>query len=306
MIRSVFVPLDGSPFGEHALPLALAVARRAGASLEVALVHVPPTPAYAPGAPPLDYSLDGQIREQERAYLAGVVSRLAGADVPVTSALLEGAVTEEIEERVKARDIDLVVLTTHGRGAFSRFWLGSVTDHLIRRLEVPALVVRPGEKPPDFRREPLPRHFLLPLDGSPLAERALGPATDLARLAGATCTLLRVVVPQTAHAYDLEWTGAIGMDEDLLRRDKDAAETYLERVARQLGEQGLTAEVRVVTHSRPAEAILEAGRSTGADLVALATHGYGGVKRVLLGSVADKVLRGATTPVLVYRPAGPA
>ncbi|HZT83259.1 MAG TPA: universal stress protein [Gemmataceae bacterium] len=303
MFRSILVPLDGSPLGEQALPLAVSLARRVGAALEVAHVLVTPAPLYSERAAGMENTLDARAREGARAYLDGVLNRLAQSGVPVTSALLEGGVAESIEGRVKARGIDLVVLTTHGRGAFSRFWLGSVTDRLIRRLEVPLLAVRPQEGPLDLSGGPVPQHFLLPLDGSPLAEQALEPALELARLAQARCTLLRVVKPIVVAPADLQWSAALGSDEAIVRELADEARAYLERVAGRLRREGQPVEARVVLHPRPAAAILEEARTAGADLIALGTHGYGGVKRVLLGSVADKVLRGATTPVLVYRPA---
>lgn len=115
MIRSLLVPLDGSPFAEQALPLAVALARQAGAAIHLARVHVP-----------VDLALP-----------EGVV-RLAGeTGLAVTAALLEGRVADALEEKAKAASVDLMVLTTHGRGPLGRFWLGSVADTLVRHLPMP-------------------------------------------------------------------------------------------------------------------------------------------------------------------------
>ena len=132
--------------------------------------------------------------------------------------------------------------------------------------------------------EPVLEDLLVPLDGSPLAEQVLPAALELAGLMEGRCTLLRVVGP-----------GAAALAE---------AEAYLERVASRLRADGTRIQTRVVLARHAAEAILEQVRAHGHDLVALATHGHGGARRVLLGSVADKVIRGASAPVLVYRPAG--
>ena len=179
MYRSILVPLDGSTFGEQALPLALSIARRAGASLQVVHVHVPLMP-YDESLLTIDPRLNEQARESERAYLDAVVERLSRiAPVPVTSALLEGPVAEALYEHTVTAGTNLVVLTTHGRGPLARFWLGSVADELVRRLPMPILLVRPQETVPDLAGEPVLQRMLIPLDGSEFAEQILEPAMAL-------------------------------------------------------------------------------------------------------------------------------
>jgi nucleotide-binding universal stress UspA family protein len=88
----------------------------------------------------------------------------------------------------------------------------------------------------------------------------------------------------------------------LHRQESVEAQAYLDRIAERLRAQSLTVQTRVVGHDKPAAAILDDAQKNAVDLIALATSGRGGLKRLLLGSVADKVVRGAVTPVLVYRP----
>jgi nucleotide-binding universal stress UspA family protein len=185
---------------------------------------------------------------------------------------------------------DLVVMTTHARGPVARFFLGSMADELVRRSAVPVLLVPPGPEPTRLIPQPAPEHVVVPLDGSALAEEALGPAADLARLLKADCSLLRVVEPSPTQRVPEG------------RQEADAW-AYLGRVAGRLHEQGLTVRVRVVSARHPAEAILEEARGLKNAVIALATHGRGGVRRMLLGSIADKVVRAACCPVFVYRPA---
>jgi nucleotide-binding universal stress UspA family protein len=185
-------------------------------------------------------------------------------------------------------------MATHGRGPLSRFWLGSVADELIRRTPVLVLLVRPGEKVPGMIPEVVLGNILIPLDGSALAEQVLEPALELARLMEARCTLLRVVESCSSPAD----RGSDGPPE------RAPAETYLNRVAGRLREKGLRIRTRVVVARHAAEAILEEAEAQASNLIALATHGRGGFKRMLLGSVADKVLRGASTLVLVQRSDG--
>jgi hypothetical protein len=97
MVRSILVALDGSPFGEHALPLSLAVARRAGARLQLAHVHVPVAPLYSGSELLYDLDMDTSLQEQERAYLDGVMRRLPPCPgVAVSAALLQGSVADAL------------------------------------------------------------------------------------------------------------------------------------------------------------------------------------------------------------------
>jgi nucleotide-binding universal stress UspA family protein len=307
MVRSVLVPLDGSAFGEHALPLALSIARRAGAGLQVVHALVTPAPLFAEPRPGLENTLGPALLQRSRIYLESVAERVAAvADVPVTTAVLEGEVTEAVHQRVLATGADLVVLCTHGRGPLARAWLGSVADGLMRRLSVPALLVRPREADVDLAADVCPRRVLVCLDGSPLAEKVLEPATALGSLAQAEYVLLRVVKPPVLAAVDP--TGAV-IDAAVLaeveawyEEERAEAQKYLERVAGPLRARPAVVHTDVLAVEQPAAAILHEARARQVDLIAIETHGRGGLPRLLMGSVADKVVRGADVPVLVHRP----
>ena len=147
MIKSILVPLDGSPFAEQALPWAACLSKAAGAHLELVRVHdpVPPWTIATEGAVAAT-AVDPAIRDAEEQYLANCAARLARGWVRrVSHALLDGEVAEQIARHAEDNAFGLVVLATHGRGAISRLWLGSVSDALVRRLTVPVLLMRPAE-----------------------------------------------------------------------------------------------------------------------------------------------------------------
>jgi nucleotide-binding universal stress UspA family protein len=310
MFRSILVPLDGSPFGEQALPLALTVARRAGASVRLVHVHVPLSLALAEGGVAFDQALDQQSRAREREYLDTVTRRVAElADVRVTSALADSPVADGLLMEAMAAGSDLVVMTTHGRGPLARFWLGSVADELVRRMPLPLLLVRPREKAPGLAAEHPLRHVLIPLDGSPLAETILEPAVALGGADGVAYTLLRLVLPAVAGRTPMADLASAAVDPTLVaqlaewhEQEKAAAGRYLQGIKLRLALPPEHVQTVVTSSDQPAVAILDEARQRSADLVALATHGRGGLARLLLGSVADKVLRGSTGPVLVYHP----
>jgi nucleotide-binding universal stress UspA family protein len=137
--------------------------------------------------------------------------------------------------------------------------------------------------------------ILVPLDGSPVAEIALGCAVDLAHRATSTLDLLRV-----AEAHVLP-----GMDpSDAQVRVVKEAEDYLASTAQRLREQGMKQVETSVWYGPAAESIAEAARVREADLIVMSSHGRSGLGRLVLGSVAESVLRSTATPILLIRAPG--
>jgi nucleotide-binding universal stress UspA family protein len=311
MYRSILVPLDGSSFGEQALPLALSIARRAGASIEVAHVHETLAPIFSRPLPGLEGAWDNEIRANRSAYLGGVVKRLMSQPkVRIVPAFLEGAVVDAILARVASQKIDLIVMTTHGHGAVARFWLGSVADELVRHSPVPILLVRPQEAKAAsaVQKEPILRKFLISLDGSPLSESILEKAVPLARFMEAELFLIRVIQPIVIGNIGIPEPTSVAMAPSVMEKletwhqeRQQEATVYLEKVAATLRSSSLTVRTKVVSHEQPAMAILDEARTQGADLIAIETHGRSGLSRFFLGSIADKVIRGSSIPVLIHR-----
>ncbi len=302
MYRTILVPLDGSAFAEQALPVASELAARSKATLHLVLVHQAATVLAGPGEPVvLDPAIDERLRREELGYLASM-KQLVSKQGPVTivEALLEGPVAPAVAEYAAAQHADLVVMTTHGRGVFSRFWLGSVADRLVRQLEQPMLLIRPqalhGAPPPSAIHR-----LCVPLDGSTLSEAMIEPTLALAETLGAGLTLLRVV-ERLAPVW-LPTPGVVpAPDTDQVPHRQLEAQRYLNAIADRLRLKGVPVETAVEVAPEPVSGIQQFVEREGMDLVAIATHGHGGPVRFLLGSVADKLVRGASVPVLVWRP----
>jgi nucleotide-binding universal stress UspA family protein len=306
MYHTIMVPLDGSSFGEYALPLALGIAQRAGARVELVHICTPPLPSvFADGLvnpnlvePPLDLA-----GEQARAYLDQLAQRLApNWHVPLSTVVRYGPAADTLFDYAVEAAPDLVVMTTHGYGPLSRFWLGSVADKLIRRLPMPILLARPTEASIDLlaaTHAPAVQHILIPLDGSALAEEILRPAVALGMLTGATYTLLQALDPLVAEHTTPPYS--VGLDRSMLAEIRERALAYLEQIADRRRAQSLVVQTELVV-APPHVAILDYAQEHAVDLIAMATHGQGGVARLLLGSVADKVVRGADVPILIQRP----
>jgi nucleotide-binding universal stress UspA family protein len=212
-------------------------------------------------------------------------------------------VADALDGHAKSTGNDFIIMTTHGRGPLSRFWLGSVADELVRRATVPLLLIRPLETAPDFASEPQLRRIAIPLDGSTLAEQVLESAIGLGSLMQADYTLVHIYGPLVDSGVDPLNYATVGGHELSLEQRRTDAESYLNRVAKRLKERGFTVETHVGFAQHPASAILDSAEHLGMSLIALETHGRRGLTRLLLGSVADKVIRGASIPVLVHRSA---
>jgi nucleotide-binding universal stress UspA family protein len=308
MIRSILVPLDNSRFGEHALPLAMRLARQAQATLQLAHVHEVPADDYTIGS--IVGRLEAEIKADDRAYLDKLISRMTPhSPVKPVAVFLDGDTSEAIKNHVHQAGVDLVVMTTHGRGALGRFWFGSIADELVRSLHVPLLLVRPRDEAVDFTAVPTLKNVLIPLDGSPLAEQVIEPAIAVGSLHDAEYTLVRVVKPVVRFDYLPDATTLTDGTRQLLdelgeqqKKQCDEARTYLEKVAEPLRGRSLRVQTRVLVEEEAATGIVKEARASNADLIAVATHGRSGLSRLLLGSVADKLLRGSGLPVLVCRP----
>lgn len=302
MYKTLMVPTDCSGFDREAIRVALRIAERSEA--KVRLVRVLTSGAYF-GAGDTKTGVGAVInpvkRERDEALtelyaLAAECRRTV--DVDVTVALESGPVADALEGYAKRNDVDLIVISSHGRGGISRLSLGSVTDTLIRRTTIPVLVVKPTASYLNPQVRGSFKKIVVPLDGSPLAEQVIGPVMTLAVLEDAEVTLLNVLGREGANQKQPELATKVAWWE----KDVAAAKAYLARVAERLrvGRIGVISEV--VVGDDVAEEIAAYASRENADLIAIATHGRGGLARVLRGSVADALTRTATRCILVFHP----
>jgi nucleotide-binding universal stress UspA family protein len=303
MARAILVPLDGSEFSESALPVAVRLARASGGTVHLVRVHVPPkrAPISLEGMPVVDRDQDSRCWEAERAYMTRIRVRLGPrSELPTRIVVLNGPVKEVLATYAALHRVDLIVMATHGRSGLARAWMGSVADAVLRSSRVPVLMVCPvGGEPAAAVSGGRPR-ILITLDGSPAAERVLEPAVSLGRSLNAEYTLLRVVNPLGVWG-DLPAVFAPRIARAFAVQQEAEAKAYLQEIACSMQDRGLEAKTMVVSAESAADAIRKGAEHEGAAFIAMATHGRGGLSRMLMGSVAGQVLHGATVPVLLYR-----
>lgn len=291
MLKTILLPLDGSSLSERALTYAAVLARRCEATVvlvEAVLAHT------FPGVNPSEAQTEVTTGAEQ--YLNTAAERLSADGIVTETHVYYDHPVHAILDAATRRRADLIVMSTHGRGGLSRMLYGSVADQILRRATVPVLLVPSIVEhawPADG-----PLSLLVPLDGSELATQALRSAGLLTEAFGSRGTLLRVVQPVPYPLYG-EGYAYVPYDEDAEVAD---ARHYLDEQAARLVERGVRVTTDVVVGD-PARAIGEVARAQGVDVVVMATHGHGGLSRLILGSVATATLRHTTAPLLLVRPA---
>jgi nucleotide-binding universal stress UspA family protein len=316
--KRILVPLDGSERAERAIAVAARIAQASRGSVLLVQVVTPPVMGVI-GSAPIELSIEASLGAASD-YLKQVARREELADVEVHRKALQGISTATaLLDAIELYHCDMAVICSHGRSGLTRWALGSIAQKLVREAPIPVLVLRPDgplllpAKPGDERTV----RALVTLDGSALAEAALLPA---ARVVAAFTApghgelhLLRVVLPaDTARetpALPYRDPKVVALEE---------ARTYLHTIGQrfmegELAKLGLRISWSMREDTDAVPAILDeaeggdladaTAQATGPyDLMAMATHGWSGLKLWALGSATDRVLQTTRLPLLVVRP----
>jgi nucleotide-binding universal stress UspA family protein len=305
MYRRILVPLDGSRYGDHALPYAVAIAVRTGATIELVHVHhhheldsdlAALTPYQYQRIGAADIVHDDDCRAEERAHLEEQAADIElRYGINVRTRILSGHTADALSSEAAEIVADLIVLSSHAREGIDRIRFGNVAHELIEHLNVPALCVRPPSDDAPLVAAEI-RKVLIPLDGSPFSEQILDVAAPLVQALGAHATLVHVVGtrPLFTPGFDSGGRSGFGNRAGVVAYLRDVADRFAARI----NEPALTA-IEAMDVAASINQLMAVGDF---DIVAMATHGRSGLSRLLLGSVADSVLRQSNRPVLLYRP----
>jgi nucleotide-binding universal stress UspA family protein len=267
LIKKILVTTDGSPESES-----------------VFSAIMPIVSAYAPEVSVLYVIEDPEESFTPPARLAKACGALRAGNVNASLELREGLPSEEILHAAREKKVDLIAMSTHGRGGVARLIAGSVAEEVLRKARVPVLVTRPGTQVHDWKR------IAVALDGSARSEAILPEAARLARRMGAALELLHVIHPVVVAAAG---------ETPVVLPPPDPM-PYLKGVLDRLANEGMPAHA-VILEGGTSQVILHHLEVSGASLLCMTTHGRTGLTRILLGSVAEEILRKAPCPVLLRR-----
>jgi nucleotide-binding universal stress UspA family protein len=299
----VLAPVDGSTRALHAVPWA---AKLAGPDGTVVLLRVvPPQPDYAESL----FSFVGaeeRVREIQNAWtrtakadMDEAEALLSGSGVTVEQMVAEGEPDEEIVAAAARRGVQMIAMASHGRGAVGRAIFGSVADRVARTAPVPVLILRPPDE--DVVPSVAVSRIVVPLDGSEIAARALPVASELAEHLAAPVHVIRAVdaalsLPMASGVFGAGPVVDANVTDQIWEEAEAEARSTVTAAVSQLQSEGVDASGGIVIGS-PFFAISEAIEP--GDLLTLTSHGRGGVRRWLLGSVAEKLVREAKAPVML-------
>ncbi len=312
MFQQILVPLDGSIRAEQAIPVAAHIARVCGGS--VLLLQVVTIPIdYGPYPSHLSVLMQEKLEANHDAalyYLASVTYSKDLVRVKKNVEVLSGDPAESILSLVHMRRFDLIVMCSHGHAGLKRWRPGRIAQIVARHSPVPVLVLCEGSVALATTRADAARPIraLIGLDGSALAEEVLVPAAHLVNA---------LSVPAHGALHLLQVLRMPLLSSGSVKQAQQAADAYLKAVADRL-RQGELADLKLSITSSVAMGvdvadtlIRQAEHGEGAigmnfidgfDLVAIATHGRGGVQRWVMGSVTDRVLGATKLPLLIVRP----
>lgn len=310
MYTKLMVTLDGSPLAEKALPYAVRLANRFNATL--LLLRATEVPALLNDTPEHELEV---IKEAEN-YLQEVRATITDSAVEphldpehVQTLVAYGDSVRELSELAPFEKADLIVMTTHGRTGLSRLLMGSVATQVVQHSNLPVVLIRPekvkDEPLTETMAEPVDLHLdenntrvVVTLDGTPEAEAVIEPATQLALSMGASVYLISVALPYVPMEYgDLSASYAFDPEQETQAR-REEAYAYLDKIQDQITAKGLNC-VKVVRVGNPAEEITDYAQKVQASLLVMATHARRRVGQVLLGSVAEDVMRESHLPVMM-------
>jgi nucleotide-binding universal stress UspA family protein len=311
MFQRIFVPLDGSPRAESAVPVAAQIARATGGSLLLVQV-IRPLIDYSGGLAPVPLMTD-QLVETEITmvsdYLKMVATSTGLSGIPVKTDVMFGFPAQSLIAAIEAQESDLVIICSRGRTGLTRWALGSVAHTLVHQSTAPVLVLHQSDTGSALKAGQA-LSALVPLDGSELAEAALRPAAHLVAALAAPAQgrlhLAQVVKPVSSNP-----------EEETERESTEAApqqaSAYLEQVSERLqatmGDLKLAITRSVECERDVATALLRMAEHEGQgngpgsdDLIAMSTHGRSGLERWVMGSITERVLNTTKLPLLVVRP----
>lgn len=298
-LTRLLVPLDGSPLAEQALPYARALATEA---TQIILLEVVP---WAEEIRTVLGKLVATAAEVQEAFEASAREELKAAHekwLPdhrnVAIEVAAGDPAEQILWAAERQAADLIVMASHGRGALGRWTFGSVADRIARASVIPVMIIHPKDTASQPKAQPQIQRIVLLTDGSSLSLQAVPMATMLARTLNLPVHVLRALDPATVVSRAAVPLAPMphSLYEDIARQIKTDAENGVKAVVEHLVALGITASGDVL-EGPPAPTLIGAMHPT--DIVVLTSHGYSGLRRWLLGSMAEKIIRSGVAPVVL-------
>jgi nucleotide-binding universal stress UspA family protein len=293
VIRRVLVPIDFSPPSREALAFVLPLVQKFQAELHLVHVFAPDYPLSSMMAFPLIMP-EIAVERRVRSHLRSVAKREKLAIRPQNVHARRGRPFEEICRLASEIQIDLIVTPTRGRTGLKHLALGSTAERVVRHAPCPVLVVH-SKGGSGKRRRPVFKKILVPVDFSSCSAKGLEYARALALEFDSRLVLLNSV---DLHYYSTNPEYVLYDFSPLLAASEEAARTQMQELVEGTDWGGLKVET-LLESGHAGDQICRRAEERGIELIVTSTHGETGLKRILIGSTAEYVVRHAPCPVLV-------
>ncbi|HSQ12283.1 MAG TPA: universal stress protein [Candidatus Deferrimicrobium sp.] len=298
MYSKILVPLDGSKTAEKVLPYARHLAGKFKIPVELlAVLDIAEMATHisAERARHLDTMIEDGMRASTT-YLRGIATTFPAGNVTCT--VEKERAEEAIIGNAGADGGTLIAMATHGRSGMDRFLLGSVAEKVLRGSANPLVLVRANEEAKTSGEAPF-KSIIVPLDGSELAESVIPLAVTMAQKLDLEVVLFRAYhMPYNAYGGD---DGYMVNYDELIDSVRDEAKEYLDKKVAEVTKLGVAKVSALSKEGFAGDEIIALGHKTPDGLIAMCSHGRSGVKRWVLGSVTENVVRHSDAPVLVVR-----
>ena len=288
MYNRILVPLDGSELAEGALPYAEGIATRLHSEVILLTTCTP-----------------GDCLERPlRAYLEKRAGELSSLGIKASPLVVQGNAANEILDFAERNDINLIIISTHGRTGLSIWPLGSIANKILQKSHIPILLIRSSELETVLREKEV-RRIIVPLDGSQFAEGVIPYVEGLAK--GMDSEVILITVNEPLQVPDIVRHTA-GFDgekyEELTVRTDKQVKRYLSKKESALRHKSVKVRSTSLL-GMPAQTILQYAEDNSVSLIALSTHGFSGISKWAFGSIAAKIIERSSKPVLMVRPSLP-
>ena len=292
MFQRILVPLDGSKLAEQVFPHVAELAKAFGSEVVLVAVCEPEEKDYGHAC---------------RLYINNEAKQLSGAmekglAVTIKAEVLVGKPAKQILDYVEENDIDLIIISSHGRSGLTPRSLGSTVNKLLHRASVPLIIVRAEEILLESAKSELLKRILIPLDGTEENAVILPYVVELTRKLDSEVILIQVIEPGH-HVHTI-----MGLDYIPFKdRDMDSMNTKARKYLNEVSEQFVATKATIRSEVRvgdPAKEILKCASETDSRLIALASHMHSGIEAWFYGSVTHKILHAGSQSILLVSSAG--
>jgi nucleotide-binding universal stress UspA family protein len=296
MYKKMLVLLDGSKLAEVVFSYAQELSARLNINLELLHVCSPQEAEQLPMREAYMEHMAEVLQKKAIEIRSKIGDQTSNLKIKVKGNVVVGYPAEEILKYTDENNIDLIMLSTHGRSGVKAWDIGNVANKVVHASKVPIWIV-PTEIREEIIHDTLIKKILLiPLDGSKMSEQAIPHAINIAKQSGVEPDMVLVHVNQSTET-------PVSHDQVKLMQAKILEkQQYLDNMVKNLEKKGIKARSQMLS-GEPAEAILNYIRSNPTQLLVMATHGHAGLSKMIFGSTAENILHLVKkTPILLVKP----